>query len=97
VARAEAKREILRAIAAHDGEWYWYQLDRAISNGPSGCIGPFLDEINELAGDGLIEARITPALPGGVRYWLTDAGRVAVVECSRDDPSDSLVSRQRLA
>jgi len=82
VTRVEAKREVLRAIAAPDGEWYWYQLDRAISNGPSGCIGPFLDEINELAADGLIEVRITPDLPGGVRYWLTDAGRGALVENS---------------
>ena len=23
-------REILRLIASHDGEWYWYQVDRAL-------------------------------------------------------------------
>jgi len=80
MARAAAKREVLRAIAGHDGEWYWYQVDRAVSNGPSGCVGPFLAEIDELAAEGLIEVRPAPDLPGGVRYWLTDAGRTAVAE-----------------
>ena len=80
MARAAAKREVLRAIARHDGEWYWYQLDRAISGRSPDCIGPFAAEIDELAAEGLIEVRSTPDLPGGVQYWLTDAGRVAASE-----------------
>jgi DNA-binding HxlR family transcriptional regulator len=74
-ARPVAKREILRAIAKHDGEWYWYQLDRAISGVSPDCIGPFTIELNELAAEGLIEIRNTPDLAGGVRYWLTEAGK----------------------
>ncbi len=80
MARAAAKREVLSVIARHDGEWYWYQVDRAVSGGQSGCVGPFTAEIDALAAKGLIEVRPTPDLPGGVRYWLTDAGRVAVAE-----------------
>ncbi|HYV38810.1 MAG TPA: hypothetical protein VE988_24210 [Gemmataceae bacterium] len=80
MARAGAKREVLRTIALHDGEWYWYQVDRAISGRRPDCIGPFMAEIDELAAEGLIEVRPTPELPGGVRYWLTEAGRVAVAE-----------------
>ena len=49
MARAGAKREVLRAIARHDGEWYWYQVDRAVSGCGSDCVGPFFDEIQELA------------------------------------------------
>ena len=78
--RAAAKREVLRAIAGHDGEWYWYQVDRAISGRSPDCIGPFAAEIDALAAEGLIEIRLTPDLPGGVRYWLTEAGRVATAE-----------------
>ena len=44
------------------------------------CIGPFTTEIDELAAEGLIEIRDTPELPGGVRYWLTEAGRLAIAE-----------------
>jgi hypothetical protein len=73
-----AKREVLRVIAEHDGQWYWYQVDRAISGLHPDCVGPFQTEILELEGAGLIEVRACPDLPGGVRYWLTEAGRAAV-------------------
>jgi hypothetical protein len=63
--RAVARREILKTIAAHDGEYYWYQLDRAISGRHPDCIGPFRAEILELAAEGLIEIRDQPELPGG--------------------------------
>ena len=76
--RIAAKQEVVRAIAIHDGEWYWYQVDRAISGRSPGCIGPFFGEIQELANEGLIEIRFCPDLPGGVRYWLTESGRTAV-------------------
>ena len=80
MARAAVKREVLRAIAQHDGEWYWYQVDRAVSGSGPDCIGPFFAEIDELAAEELIEVRPCPELPGGVRYWLTEAGRVAAAE-----------------
>jgi hypothetical protein len=75
MARSIAKRQVLRAIAEHDGEWYWYQLDHALSGCAPDCIGPFFTEIEELALVGLIEIRSEPDLPGGVRYWITQAGR----------------------
>lgn len=78
--RAAAKREVLRAIARHDGEWYWYQVDCAISGRGPDCIGPFVAEIDELAAEGLIEVRSNPALGDIPRFWLTDAGRAAVAE-----------------
>ncbi len=80
MARAAAKREVLRVIARYDGEWYWYQVNRALSGRSPDCIGPFVAEINELAAEGLIEVRTAPGLAGGVRYWLTEAGRVLVAE-----------------
>ena len=77
MAKTAAKREVLRAIAGHDGEWYWYQVDRAVSGHSPDCTGPFFAEIDELAADGLIEIRPCPDLACGVRYWLTEVGRVA--------------------
>lgn len=96
IARAAAKREVLRVIAAHDGEWYWYQVDRAVSGGPSGYVGPFSTEIDALAAGGLIEVRPTPDLPGCVRYWLTDAGRIAVAEQSHAEPGNAADGGARL-
>ena len=80
MAREIAKREILRLGALHDGQWYWYQIDRALSNRSPGCIGPFFTEIQELAAEGLIEIRRSHALAGGERYWLTEAGRAAMAK-----------------
>lgn len=28
MAREDVKRDILRLIACHNGEWFWYQIDR---------------------------------------------------------------------
>jgi hypothetical protein len=77
---------VLRVIARHDGEWYWYQVDCAVSGRGPDCIGPFTAEIDELAAEGLIEVRTAPDLAGGVRYWLTDAGRAAVAEHRPAEP-----------
>lgn len=76
--REDVKRSILDLVARHDGEWYWYQIDRALSGSRPGCVGPFMAEIRELAEEGLIEIRPNLALGDQVRYWLTDAGRAAV-------------------
>lgn len=88
MARVAAKREVLRAIAGHDGEWYWYQVDRAVSDRGPDCIGPFFEEIRELAAEGLIEIRSCAELPGGERYWLTEAGRAAIADQGRAEPGD---------
>jgi hypothetical protein len=76
--RAEVKKEILRLVARHDGEWYWYQVDLALSGTRPDCVGPFKAEIDELIAEGLIEIHPNFALGDRGRYWLTDAGRRAV-------------------
>ncbi len=93
--RASAKQEVLRAIAGHDGEWYWYQVDRAVSGSSPDCIGPFYAEIRELATEGLIEIRACPDLPGGERYWLTEAGQAAVSEPRHVEPVNGHDSPER--
>ena len=48
MAREDIKLNILRLIARHDGEWSWYQIDRALSCTRPGYVGPFRTEIQEL-------------------------------------------------
>ncbi len=78
MAREDVKRDILRLVSRHDGEWSWYQVDRSLSGTRPGCVGPFMDEIRELAAEGLIEVRPNLALGEHSRYWLTEVGRRAV-------------------
>ncbi len=76
--REDVKRDILRLVSSHDGEYYWYQVDRSLSGTRPGCVGPFINEIRELEAEGLIEFRPNPALGEHRRYWLTALGRRAV-------------------
>jgi hypothetical protein len=62
------KQEILQLVAEHDGKWYWYQIDRALSNK---YTGPFENEIDELLKSGSIESRVNPEIDGMLRYWIT--------------------------
>jgi hypothetical protein len=77
MAREDVKRDILRLVALHDGEWYWYQVDLNLSGTRPGCFGPFMAEIDELAAEGLIDIRPNHAMDERDRYWLTEAGRLA--------------------
>ncbi len=77
MAREDVKRDILRLVARHDGEWFWYQVDRALSGTRPGCVGPFMAEISELEAEGLIAIRPNVALGEQGRYWLTETGRAA--------------------
>jgi hypothetical protein len=61
-------------VARHDGEWYWYPIDRALSGSHPECLGPFIAQIRELGAEGLIESRPDPALGEQGRYWFTEAG-----------------------
>lgn len=79
MSRPHVKRAVLLAIAAHDRKWSWYQLDRALSGSTPDCIGPFRDEVKELAAEGLIEIHPVPESPGSVRYWMTEAGKAAAM------------------
>jgi hypothetical protein len=75
MAREEVKHDILRLVGQHDGQLYWYQVDRSLSGTRPGCVGPFSREIADLAGEGLIKIRPNPDLGPRDRYWITEAGR----------------------
>jgi len=63
---------LLTYIQEHDGKWYWYQLDRAIS-ATVGLNGRYLQlEINALHAAGLIEIQ---EIGGRPHYFVTDNGR----------------------
>ena len=78
VARDSAMREVLRAIAEHNGEWSWYQLDRAVSGLHPDCVGPFTSEVSELLSTGLIEQRNSVDSSSQPKYWVTECGIVAL-------------------
>lgn len=83
---AALKLAILREVAAHDGAWYWYQLDRRLLGTHPEVPDGLMAAVNELAGLGLIDIRPNPALGDIPRYWLTDAGRAAVAEQRHAEP-----------
>jgi DNA-binding HxlR family transcriptional regulator len=89
--REDVKRDILRLVARYDGQWYWYEIDRALSGIRPACVGPFKEEIRALAEEGLIEIRPNPAIDQHERYWLTEQGRrvVAAMACSVRPGQDS--------
>jgi DNA-binding PadR family transcriptional regulator len=86
VIRPEAKIQILELVARHNGEWYWYQIDRALSGSTPGVVGPFMEEINALTNEGLIEIRVNPLIDKIERYWITEAGRAALEEHQQFEP-----------
>lgn len=71
---------VLAVIEAHDGQWYWYQVDRALSQSGSAVVGvgPFMEEIGRLTAAGFIAERPCADQPGAPHYWVTDAGRAAL-------------------
>ena len=80
MASAALKMDILREVAAHDGEWYWYQLDRRLLGMHPEVPDGLMAAVKELAAEGLIDVRPNPALGDIPRYWLTDAGRARLAE-----------------
>lgn len=66
------KRQLLKSISKHDGEWGWYQLDRVVNprDLPTGHTA--MSVLEMLEQEGLIQQR--PAEPQA-RYSLTDKGR----------------------
>ncbi len=76
--KANIKNYILQLVAQHDGKLSWYQIDRALSHLDLGIIGPFHDELKELATEGLLEMKPSD-LPGHVRYWITEKGQETVI------------------
>jgi hypothetical protein len=72
--------DILHNVASHDGQWYWYQLDRCLFGRHPEVPSGLMATVNELATAGLIEIRPNPPLGDIPRYWLTEAGRVRLME-----------------
>jgi diguanylate cyclase (GGDEF)-like protein len=71
--RDEIKGLVLQAITLHNGQWSYYQLDRALSsNEYPDCIGPFLGELDQLVEAGRIELKPNPDLDDHLRYWVTE-------------------------
>jgi len=75
--RESVKKEILRLVARHDGEWSWYQVDRFLS-AKGHVTGPFFAEIDWLVKEGMMDVRPNSKLGDHERYWLTDKGRETI-------------------
>lgn len=75
MASVALKLDILREVAAHDGEWYWYQLDRRLVGTHPDVPDELMAAIKELSAEELIDIRPNAALGDIPRYWLTEAGR----------------------
>lgn len=79
----DLKRHILQLIARHDGQWSWYQMERALLGMQMRRLSV---EMKELAVAGLIAIRPDPVLSHLDRYWLTDKERAAIHEDRGQDP-----------
>ena len=79
MAPKELRAWILRAVAKHNGEWYWWQMDRALSSeGKVDWLPYLVPTILELKSEGLIEYIEREGVPNIEYYALTAAGRNAV-------------------
>lgn len=67
------KELILKHISKHDGEWGWYQLDRALSVKQIHLGQELLAVLSGLEEEGLISGSGDD--PGHPKYRLTEAGR----------------------
>jgi DNA-binding PadR family transcriptional regulator len=67
------EEQILELIEANNGQWYWYQIDQAISM-QGHTVGPFWKELDWLKEQGYYEEKrrdnaVQPT------YWITDKGK----------------------
>ena len=69
-------RKILELISTHDGQWGWYQLDRALSllNHPSIREGNLMALLKKLEEKNLIEPRQITGFTQ-LKYSLTEKGK----------------------
>jgi DNA-binding HxlR family transcriptional regulator len=73
-----AELTILRLVGEHEGEWGWYQFERAFPPGWFTDLAPTtsaLEVLNRLELDGLVTT--VPGEPQR-KYHLTDQGRTIV-------------------
>lgn len=74
----QLKCAILQKVAAHDGKWYWYQLDRAILWKCPELSQQLVPAIKELEVDGLILITPNPEQVDFEVYWITEQGPTAL-------------------
>ena len=67
------KSSIFNLIALHDGQWYWYHVERALSTKRGYEHVNSLDYVKALVAEGLMELRQSCG-EAGDRYWLTSKG-----------------------
>ena len=87
MANQTAALTFLRLIGEQEGEWYWYQFERAFPPGWFADEPPHsraMDILKELDRDGLVTT--TPGEPRR-RYRLTDRGRNMLRETEIASPS----------
>ena len=77
------QREILELIHAHDDQWSWYQIDRALSHWSSHgedhrqVAGNLMDVLRELEGDGFVTTKAGHH-PSQPVYAMTTKGQHAL-------------------
>jgi hypothetical protein len=73
----EIREAVLQLIAAHDGKWSWYQIERGLSARSINSEGRLMSIINDLISDNLIVA-VPSSIASQSMYELTDAGKMAL-------------------
>ncbi len=77
------QREIFELIHAHDGQWNWYQIDRALSHWSPHreehrqVVGSLMDALRELEGEGFVTTKAGHH-PSQPVYVMTTKGQQAL-------------------
>lgn len=66
-------KKILDIISRHDGQWSWYQVERACWGDPISKSGKLLSLLKQLEVDGLISSRDVQGHPDPL-YSITPKG-----------------------
>jgi DNA-binding PadR family transcriptional regulator len=73
----ELRLRLLETIADHDGDYGWYQLDRAVSSTGVVINERLLDVLRELEGNGFLTSASNGSKKDPV-YRITEAGRKVI-------------------
>jgi hypothetical protein len=73
----DIRETVLQLIAANDGKWSWYQIERGLSARSVNSEGRLMSIINDLISDKLIVA-IPSSIASQPMYGLTDTGKASL-------------------
>ena len=73
----DIRNSVLKLIAANDGKWSWYQIERALSARNINSEGRLMSLILSLVSDELVVELSSSELPQP-KYAITDKGRVVL-------------------